>query len=153
MYARAAVYSVVAMDDWRQGHSLRGGGGERGGCGCRATTANMTLSRVATRSYIAYFSNWKNSLLYKKNQEKFISHLRHHFDIATSGTLTAMKIKEEWQFLIKQHNDIFSCSMAGAGFPLFYWKKSRTFQDPHMNFSRTFTEPKNTWISRKMRKK
>ena len=44
-----------------------------------------------------------------------------------------------------------------SGFPLFHWKKiqvfSRTFQDPHKNFFRTFTEPTNTWISRKMRKK
>jgi len=37
---------------------------ERGGCGCRATTVNRTLSRGSTRSKIAYFSGWKNSLLY-----------------------------------------------------------------------------------------
>jgi len=37
---------------------------ERGGCGCRAPTVNRTLSRGSTRSQIAYFSGWKNSLLY-----------------------------------------------------------------------------------------
>ena len=34
-----------------------------------------------------------------------------------------------------------------TGFPLFYWQKiqdfSRTFQDPHEKFSRTFSEPAN----------
>jgi len=37
---------------------------ERGGCGCRATTVNRTLSHGSTRSKIVYFSSWKNSLLY-----------------------------------------------------------------------------------------
>jgi len=37
---------------------------ERGGCGCRATTVNRTLSRVATRWETAYFGGWKNYLLY-----------------------------------------------------------------------------------------
>jgi len=37
---------------------------ERGGCGCRATMVNRTLSRGSTRSKIAYFGGWKNSLLY-----------------------------------------------------------------------------------------
>jgi len=31
-------------------------------------------------------------------------------------------------------------------FPLFYWQKSRTFQDPHEKFSRTFSEPTNAYI-------
>jgi len=35
---------------------------ERGGCGCRATTVNRTLSRGSTRWKIAYFSGWKNLL-------------------------------------------------------------------------------------------
>jgi len=37
---------------------------ESGGCGCRATPVNRTLSHGSTRSKIAYFGGWKNSLLY-----------------------------------------------------------------------------------------
>ena len=50
----------------------------------------------------------------------------------------------------KVHNNAAICINQGSH--SFTEKKSRTFQDPHKNFSRTFTEPTNTWISRKMRK-
>lgn len=47
------------------------------------------------------------------NQDQFISHLQQISDIATSDTLTTIKIEEERQFLIMQHNDVLSCIMAG----------------------------------------
>jgi len=50
----------------------------------------------------------------KKNQEEFIGRLQRLFDIATSDALTTMKIEEDRQFLIKQRNDVLSCSMSGV---------------------------------------
>jgi len=50
----------------------------------------------------------------KKNQEEFIGRLQRLFDIATSDALTTMKIEEDRQFLIKQCNDVLSCSMSGV---------------------------------------
>jgi len=52
-YGKPTVKTVNDGKEW-----------ERGGCGCRATTVNRTLSRGSTRSKIAYFSVWKKSLLY-----------------------------------------------------------------------------------------
>jgi len=37
---------------------------ERGGCGCRATMVNRTMSSGSTWSKIAYFGGWKNYLRY-----------------------------------------------------------------------------------------
>src|SRR6476469_4845798 len=74
--------------------------------------------RIAMKVYEEYEKLKKNRKRNNEgdlsNQGMFKSHLVKLYDIATSDALITMKNEEDRQFLIKQRNDVLSCSMSGV---------------------------------------
>jgi hypothetical protein len=77
-----------------------------------------SVIRILTKLYDQYEKLKKNRLRCNANdmkkQDGFEECLVRLFDIATSDALVTMKVEEDKQFLIKQRQDVLSCSMAGV---------------------------------------
>ena len=91
--------------------------------------------RILTKLHEDYAKLKKNRLRSneqdKRNREEFLGRLQLLFDIATSDALITIKNEEDKQFLIKQRNDVFSCSMLGVDATLFRKEKRKLSRQQH----------------------